>query len=387
MRNAKKLFHSLIASSIILLWGIFALLFAIPTKAAVNYTYSEIETVTDYDYSLLGIPDLQNLTKWKPGYLSNMFMQLTTRAKQNKLAFAMFVGDLCQDPNETQFQTGREAFAQFDDAGIPYAVVPGNHDYDTYTGDVPTNRNSTKFNKYFKYDTYKDLPTFGGAKVEGDMTNTYHLFEAKGVKYMVVALEASPLDPTLEWADGLIKANSDRRTIILTHDYMYPSKDRSPHGEKLWLMAKKHENIFMILCGHRNNLDPVFSMGIGDNGNKIMQILICMQNVFDEAGDNVPLALYMKFNEKQKTINFYLFNPINGLLMNNNQFTHVFADENNPTVGAIEADPVDPVDPNPDPEPNPDEPGCKSKSAAIIPLFGVLAVGMVPIFIKRKSEF
>lgn len=302
-----------------------------------DYTWSDPEPVIDYDYTIMGIPDIQNITKWKAGTLSQMFMKLTTRAKQNKLLYAFSVGDLVQDPTNEQFQTARDAFTQFDEAGIPYAFVPGNHDFDAYTGDVPTNKNATKLNSYFSYDYYKDMPTFGGAMNVGNMVNTYHLFESHGAKYLLMALDDAPTTEALSWADTIIDSYPERRTIIVTHDYFDRpngnSIQRLAPGESVWQMAKKHANVFMIFSGHKSTLDPVFVMGTGDNGNKIMQIMICFQNTMDAAGDNVPLVLYMRFNERKKTINYSVINPITDKLFNNNQFEASFEDDKNPPIG------------------------------------------------------
>lgn len=332
--------RSTLLTFIIALLGAVTIFVAAPVHANFlprDYTYSDPEIITDYDYTILGIPDIQNITKWKAGTLSQMFMKLTTRAKQNKLAYTFSVGDLVQDPTDVQFQTARDAFAQFDDAGLPYAFVPGNHDYDRYTGDIPSDKSDTKLNRYFSYDDYKDMPTFGGARVVGNMVNTFHIFEAGGVEYLMMALEDAPTPEVLAWADDVISSFPNRRTIIVTHDYFLRptgnSIPKSAPGEAVWEMAKKHANIFMIVCGHRSTLDPVFVMGTGDNGNKIMQIMICFQSTLDENGDNVPVAFFMRFNEAKKTINFSLINPVNDKLFNGNQFTTSFEDEKNPTVG------------------------------------------------------
>ena len=348
--------------------------------AEVTYTYSDIKPVSKYDYSLLAIPDIQNITKWRTDNLNAMFTQLAMTAKRDKIKFAMQLGDLCQDPTEAQFTAARYAFSLLDGV-LPYAVVPGNHDYDRYTGGTPTDKSDTMINKYFTYDFYSKQSIFGGAMTTGNIINTYYLLDQSGAKYLFIALEDAPSSAALDWMDGVIKKYPDRRVIIFTHDYLNVDTNfsRSPAGQDIWTVAKKYANIFMIICGHRSNPIPAIKAVKGDNGNTVQEILFDLQNVFDEGGHNVPIVLIMKFNEPEKTVNFCMYNPVKNLCMNDFQYSQSFADPLNPAVGEVAIVEPPKTDDDNDGDEKTDDGGCKSQNAAaLLLLLAAAALFAVP---------
>ena len=71
------------------------------------------------------------------------------------------------------------------DGVVPYAIAPGNHDFGP-GGNAKTR--DTLMNEYFPFDQHYAMPTFGGAFRRGQLENTYHLFEAGGRKWIVIAL-------------------------------------------------------------------------------------------------------------------------------------------------------------------------------------------------------
>src|SRR6185295_191546 len=58
----------------------------------------------------------------------------------------------------------------------------------------------------------------------------YHLFEAGGRKWLILALEFSPRDDVLRWANEIVKAHPDRSAILVTHAYLRPDNTRFDRG-------------------------------------------------------------------------------------------------------------------------------------------------------------
>ncbi len=153
---------------------------------------------------------------------------------------------------------------------VPVAVVTGNHDYGP-SGDATTR--DTHFNACFPLsETVGRQPTFGGAMLPDDHQNTYHLFTAGGVEWIVIALEWSPRDETVAWANDVIARHPARRGILITHafvnnnDLRYDITDKqnpqdfNPHqyktpgskndGEQLWQKLVRRHDFALVLNGH-----------------------------------------------------------------------------------------------------------------------------------------
>ncbi|MBQ8684089.1 MAG: metallophosphoesterase [Clostridia bacterium] len=316
-------------------------------------TFVEEPEEGDYDYTIAVIPDTQIMTG---GYTSHSaYTALTTWLKENKesekIAFALHVGDLVNDPNDTQFTLAKQAMDILD-GYVPYAFVPGNHDYDT---DSSTKRDTSVFNKYFPYAKYKEFSDFGGAYEEGKMDNTYWFFDAGEEKYMVVALEFGPRDSVLEWAGEITAANPDRHVIVITHGSLYndgelmdetsentPTNylnggyldvpgDPANHGEGIWeKYASKYANIDMVISGHIYTDNIVTRYEVGDHGNKVCHMLVNAQRLdFDMwldqeyfGADGLGMIALMRFSNGGNTVSVSYYSPYLDKYVNEvNQFT------------------------------------------------------------------
>ena len=98
------------------------------------------------------------------------------------------------------------AMKVLDDAGVPYSIVPGNHDM--YDG-----RNATFYNEFFKPKRYEGKPWYGGCFGETNESN-YCLFSAGGIDFLVLSLEPLPRDEVVEWGNKVIAEHPDRHVIV-----------------------------------------------------------------------------------------------------------------------------------------------------------------------------
>lgn len=173
----------------------------------------------DFDYTIVGIPDIQTTARYQPQKLSNMVQWLVSNKSQEKIAFAVQVGDLADDGTREDLYAIAARAMSLLDGHIPYTFVPGNHDYDD---NCSRSRSNTLFRKYFPYSKYSQAPGFGGAFEEGDMANTYYRFEVAGVKYLVLNLEFGPRMAVIRWAGRICEMYPDHRVIVSTHAYVDP---------------------------------------------------------------------------------------------------------------------------------------------------------------------
>lgn len=202
-----------------------------------------------------------------------------------------------------------EGYQLISDAGIPFGVVPGNHDYDAIwsasafppnlekeeselestTEDLGTLHlgGLSNFVSAFGSDTdfFRDKSWYLDGFRGGE--NSAQLFEGGGYKFLHLAFEMQAGDHVLAWAQGIIDKHPGIPTIITTHDYMDKDgvRTHSPilnlaaadpefnnTSQQLWdKFISKNDQVFMVLCGH--NLGQALKVDVNDYGHKVYQIM------------------------------------------------------------------------------------------------------------------
>lgn len=304
----------------------------------------------EYDYMLVGIPDVQTCVRYRYNDYRNMMQWLADNASSKKMAFAWQVGDLSDSgPMEELYQKAAAGISLLD-GKLPYSFVPGNHDYDN---NCSTDRSQEFYNKYFPYEKYSSMPNFGGAFIEGDMANTYYLYEVCGVKYLVLNLEFGPRMAVIRWAGRICEMYPQHRVIINTHGYLntdgnflnegdsacatsygFAKTTGATSGQQLYDgLVKRYPNIFMVFSGHVCYDDVVVRYDTGIHGNTITSMLIDTQTATYDRGIGEDIVFLMKVNEKTKTMRCYYYSPLHDGVYNiQNQFDISFADEHNPAI-------------------------------------------------------
>ncbi|MEM8500642.1 MAG: serine/threonine protein phosphatase [Pseudomonadota bacterium] len=184
----------------------------------------------------------------------------------------------------------REAYQLISDAGLPFGVAPGNHDYDAmwsvagYQPDYSTMSKTEQgfvraigtlhvggldnFRSVFGEDTafFADKPWYVASYKGG--TSSAQTFNAGGYQFLHIALEMQPGDDVIRWAETVIADHNGKPTIISTHDYLNTQGERvanplvnlaaaDPEGnnspQQMWdKLFSQHEQIFVVLCGHQH---------------------------------------------------------------------------------------------------------------------------------------
>jgi hypothetical protein len=231
----------------------------------------------------------------------------------------------CAAGRERDWEYARDAMSIIDGV-VPYALVPGNHDYGP-SGDASSRE--THLNEYFKYDELSSRPDFGGAMEPGKLENTYHLFDAGGRKWIAICLEWGPRDSVVEWAGKVMDQHPDRTGILVTHAYMNNNdrrydhtdpghpQDYNPHeyrtpgpmndGEELWQKLVRNHNFALTLNGHVLGDGTGYLASRNDKGHVVHQILANYQ--FRELGGEGYLRL-MEFQPDGKTVRIKTYSPI-----------------------------------------------------------------------------
>lgn len=204
----------------------------------------------------------------------------------------LWLGDLTNDNTPSQWNVASAAYSILDNAGIPYAVVPGNHDYKTPGGWAGTHRrNLTWYNAVVGPQRFASKSWYGGnlGETPNQNENNYTYFSAEGMDFLVIGLEYTPRKEAITWANKLISAHPNHRVILFTHAYLTTdgkylgASAASNYGavgasgiELFEECVSRHNNVFMIVCGHVN--ESHLNTWTGTNSNVVYEMLVDYQS-------------------------------------------------------------------------------------------------------------
>ena len=248
-------------------------------------------------FALVVLPDSDNA----PDHYLHDELQWIKRAKHDlNIVMVVHVGDI--SAGGPLWKSASKAFRNIHGT-VPYVLCIGNHDLigNGGYGRMPPGLKSlrdTRINAYFPPSRFTGNPLYSGQfgsdksahfMTAGRIDNYYLLFEAAGMKFIVIALEFKPRDEVLSWANRVVAGHQDRRCVVATHSYLDCGYRRivPPHylvkgntGEAVWSkLVRRHKNIFMVLCGHTAGGGCLTS--VGDSGNTVFQILSDYQDWHD----------------------------------------------------------------------------------------------------------
>jgi len=245
---------------------------------------------------------------------------------RQRIVFVSHVGDIVDLNNDEQWTVARNCMNKLH-GKIPYGISVGNHDMQGKTGD------SALFQKYFPQSRFAGFDWYGGCfpgqtgkpEISGNNANSYQLFSAGGMDFIILHLECNAPDPVLAWVDEVLEQHADRRAIITTHmdlgplehpkqprDYFDAPKGRMTwkkcHGangntsQQMWEKCfSKHQNLFLICCGDQSRTQALRQTVKGQHGNTVHEVLS------DYGADGFRL---MRFIPAQNKIEVRTWNPI-----------------------------------------------------------------------------
>ncbi|MGV9194805.1 metallophosphoesterase [Microbacterium sp. MC2] len=238
-------------------------------------------------FTLLTLPDTQGytITPTYTGILRDQLDWIAAQRSELNLAFVTGLGDIVDNQiSAPQWTRASESMAILDDADVPYAVLPGNHDFNLATGDF------TGYDTYFPVSRFRDAGwnsdqvrygghygqnEFGPDAQDRQNMNSYSLFRAGGMDFMLLTLELNAPDGVLAWADRVVDAHPSYRVIVATHSYVFTNgslanqvqRTDQPGNSGAQIFQKLVQpncNIFLVVNGH-------FSDGPRGEANRVDQ--------------------------------------------------------------------------------------------------------------------
>lgn len=206
---------------------------------------------------------------------------LATHQDELNTEFVTHLGDVVDQADDREsWDVASGAMENLERAGLDYSVLPGNHDYHVFDD------GRSAFDTYFPASRAAENSTFGGrfqaTGVYGDdpeqpVDSEFHVFEAEGQKYLVLALGWRAGDDTLAWAQSVIDAHPTLPVILTAHEIsnidgagnVFYSKD---YGEHLWeTLIRRNDQIFLTIAGHHHGTG--YHISTNDAGHQVVNIL------------------------------------------------------------------------------------------------------------------
>ncbi|MCK0117526.1 metallophosphoesterase [Isoptericola sp. S6320L] len=278
---------------------------AAPTPASTTAATTAPDDELASRFTLAVLPDTQFYSRYAtdqfvPRYGDDPFHTQTAwlaeHADDLDIPFVTHLGDVVDRAGVTgEWEVADRAMSALEEGGVPYSVLPGNHDVlnssDQLT-DVDYDLGAEPFLKWFGPERAASQSTYGGSDPTG--MNQYHVFEAEGQEFMVLALTWRASDQTIAWADQVMAEHPDVPVVLTTHSMLAIGSDATspedtPYGEKLWNdLVRSNDQIFLTLNGHSHGATK--QTRTNDAGNTVTQVLIDYQMAYD--GGNGYLGLF-----------------------------------------------------------------------------------------------
>jgi hypothetical protein len=231
-----------------------------PVHASDPFTIVLLPDTQHYTDSAVNFVQFEAQTQW---IIDNLALE--------NLVFVTQAGDLvehgAEGPGMNQVEWDRADLAmgkldgdllQQPDGLVPYATVPGNHDYDV----VGARTSATQYIATFGPSRYVGRSWFVGAAP--NQINMAQTFEVDGRGYLHLGLEWHPSDAAIEWAQSQLEAHPDRLALITTHVHLgtgiparrsttgaTPDSGGTNAGDGLYRkLVEPYPQVFLVLSGH-----------------------------------------------------------------------------------------------------------------------------------------
>ena len=269
------------------------------------------------DFTIIALPDTQNESQFSPAALSAQTNWIAENQDRLNIRMVLGEGDIVNDFSDpAQQQSSDSAFRVLDNAGIPYLLAIGNHDYDDAA--PKQGRPVSGFNRFFGPSRYAGKTYYRGNFPTGSNENFFGVLNIGGKDFLFLMLEFMPRPESVAWAESILQANPDKEVIVVTHSFTYVDNTRvdfcdtadmppgNATGDDLWRVLRKYPNISMVLSGHLTNGQAGHRSDIADGGNLVNEIFANYQT-FPNGGDG--WLRIMTFHPDSNTISIQTYSP------------------------------------------------------------------------------
>ncbi|WP_435747411.1 LamG-like jellyroll fold domain-containing protein [Nocardioides sp. SYSU DS0663] len=265
-------------------------------------------------FVLAALPDTQFYSRYSasqfyPKYGTNPFEAQTRwivdHQDELNIPFTVHLGDVVDQEWVTgEFDAGKKAMDLLTEGGMPYSVLPGNHDVENM-GARSSVDNSTNYLRYFGDATLSAQAEATGATLVGTYQqglSSAYLFEAEGRTWMSLALAWNASDDSLDWAQTILDAHPGVPVVLTSHAIVNVGTDQSSPaywwwGEHLWdRLIRKNDQIVLTASGHFHG--NTMQTRTNDAGHEVYQVLSDFQMAADGGNGYMNLFEFDLTNDK-----------------------------------------------------------------------------------------
>jgi hypothetical protein len=188
------------------------------------------------------VSDTQFYSESMPSTYDKQMQWVLDHRESDRLGYAIHTGDIVNRKSLVEWQRADTAQKMWDDAGMPYGIVPGNHDID---GDG----SYQMYQQFFGEERFADKPWYG----EGfdDNVQHYDVVSTPGADYLVVFVDWYLDQADVDWANTVIREHPDYNVVIATHQYNGTTGTLITPGPRIWNdIVLPNKNVDAILNGH-----------------------------------------------------------------------------------------------------------------------------------------
>ena len=222
------------------------------------------------------IPDTQMAIESCPATNDSQFNWIASHKDSLGLKYIISLGDITNHNTAKEWQNASHSYSYVDKVSLPTAYAPGNHDGPSTYARFNTTFTEARIDSVLKRVSYVQNHGYYPA---GTSSNSYSVFVVGGVRYLILTLQcaAGSTASVMTWANQVCADNLDKRIIIATHAYQDDKGVKLAEGQKIWdALINKHNNIFLVVCGHWTGESCVKTKTT--LGNTVTQMLIDLQN-------------------------------------------------------------------------------------------------------------
>ncbi len=209
-------------------------------------------------YSIVWLPDTQQLAYSYPEKLSSIGQWISDRIEDRNIVCVIHTGDIVDNGfKDWEWENFDRALSQFY-GKVPFVPIAGNHDIGT---------SAKSYKAYVKrpfLQDFSDEQKYNG----GEML--YTVLEAGGEKILLLGIgwDKGKTKAELAWIDEVMSQYSDLPCILFTHGYVTDQKRILPHCAYLEKkVVSRYSNIRIVLSGHsREYYSMDFSYDDDGNG-------------------------------------------------------------------------------------------------------------------------
>lgn len=227
-----------------------------------DYNWDGTGIPEQYDFSIAWISDTQYYSEQ---YMEN-FSKMTNWIVDNKdglgIQYVVHTGDIVDEFNEEyQYVNASNELSKFEQAGLPYGLLGGNHD----TGHG--NERYELYDKYFGAERYEGNSWYGGTY--DDNKGHYDLVNVDGEELLFIYMSWDIYTPEVDWINSVLEQYPDKKAIICTHPGINANAEPDYFSDLLLeQVCKTHTNVIAMLNGHYHGAS-MNNVGFDDNGDGV----------------------------------------------------------------------------------------------------------------------